>query len=457
MAMHLKYPNFTPAEERRITEAILRFKVTDDKESLKELVSVIYEFWVEAVERFARKLPSKFRVDEKDFVLEVFVNFHKQSITGRFVQVNTPRDLHLFFNEVIQKTLKIQLSSNNKRAISSCITNILSRNCSHNIGALVSQSAETSLIAQEELQRLLKSLKESAAIIQDNGRRHAPKTTPLATKLFEIDSVDCTVFAPPQACVGASLMVQVITHTPLQKAQARRLATEFDEDTQRRGFTSLETEVERGSQLLFHLTMPGLTINQCVRSLIWRGDPACVQFGVNVPLDYSANTVVGTVTVSQQQVPLGQIMFKLKIHPQKKAFLLPAEPTGTARIFELFFISYASEDRDEVLKRVQMFKSLGKRFFQDLLHLDPGDRWRQKLYAHIDDCDAVILFWSSNAKKSEWVMRECRYAIENKGLDHLLPVIIEGPPPVDPPPLLEDLHMDDYLLHIMKSGPSPDQ
>lgn len=47
-------------------------------------------------------------------------------------------------------------------------------------------------------------------------------------------------------------------------------------------------------------------------------------------------------------------------------------------------------------------------------------------------------------------MRECRYTIDTKGIDYLLPVIIEGPPLVEPPPELAALHMNDWLLYLMR-------
>ena len=45
-----------------------------------------------------------------------------------------------------------------------------------------------------------------------------------------------------------------------------------------------------------------------------------------------------------------------------------------ARRYHFAFISYASKDRDEVLRRVQLLASVGIDYFQDLLSLEPGDR-----------------------------------------------------------------------------------
>ena len=97
------------------------------------------------------------------------------------------------------------------------------------------------------------------------------------------------------------------------------------------------------------------------------------------------------------------------------------------------FVSYAMKDLNEVMKRVQMLVSLHVSFFQDLLDLEPGERWERKLYKHIDDCDVFMLFWSTASKQSQWVTKEVQYALARKEGDvsrppEIVPVLIEGPP-----------------------------
>lgn len=287
-------------------------------------------------------------------------------------------------------------------------------------------------------------------VLQQTNIKSIPKTKNLAAIKDEmIDPVDCTVFAPPRVCAGYTFMVQVMVHLPSQGGKAKKLAKEFDTEAERRGYTSLGVNVERGSRLMIDLSIPGLEIDQRLRCFTWQGRMGIVQFRVGVPRNHPSERLFGTVMVSQEQIPLGQITFKLDVDQISNDFSLQAISTDQVKVFESFFISYASEDRPEVLKRCQMLKRLGKSFFQDLLDLDPGDRWEQKLYRKIDECDAVLLFWSSKAKESKYVIQECQYTIANKGLDHLLPVIIEGPPPVKLPPELGNLHMNDWLLYVI--------
>jgi hypothetical protein len=271
------------------------------------------------------------------------------------------------------------------------------------------------------------------------------------------DQVVCTVFAPPAAAPGETVFVQVFAHLPEQVEIAREHATEFDAAAARRGFRSLEAEVERGAKLTFHLVMPGAKVDYpAVQELYWRGVPEGVQFGVRVSSHRDPGCLVGTVTISREGVPLGHVKFKLAIaeaaQPAARDSLAPVGED--ARRYRKAFVSYASPDRTEVLKRVQMLGRLGIDYFQDVLKLEPGQRWEQQLYRHIGDCDLFLLFWSTAARQSEWVNKELRYALELKGDDdhkppEIQPVVIEGPPPPAPPLELAHLHFNDYLLYFM--------
>jgi hypothetical protein len=274
----------------------------------------------------------------------------------------------------------------------------------------------------------------------------------------EADPVDCTIFAPPSVARGASCFVQAFAHLPDQGDDARRLAREFDDEAERRAVKSLGLEIERGSRLLFHLAMPGLEVDDAVQELTWRGRPESVQFGVTAPAGRPAGPVIGTVTISQDRVPLGHIKFKLAVvEPGRRG--RPAatpEPRGDAATrYSMAFISYASEDRTEVLKRVQMLAPMRIRYFQDVLDLEPGARWERELFRHIDESDLFLLFWSSSARRSEWVLREVRYALGRKGGEDLAPpeirpVILEGPPVPDPPEELAHYHFNDHLIYFMR-------
>lgn len=267
------------------------------------------------------------------------------------------------------------------------------------------------------------------------------------------DEVDVSVFAPGQVSPSQRFLIQAYAHLPEGAAEAAEMAEEFDADARRRGTTLLMTEIRRGSFLSFDLRLPEATVDDAIQDLRWQGRTASVTFGVRAPSEPDS-TLIGKLLISQDGDPIGKISFKIGVKPRAAAEDLPVTPTGIAKRFRYAFVSYASPDRAEVLKRVQILKLLEYEFFQDILSLDPGDRWERELYRAIDRSDVFFLFWSSAARDSEWVRREIDYAVAKKdGHDEnppeILPVIIEGPPAPPPPEQLADVQFSDTIVYLM--------
>jgi hypothetical protein len=275
-----------------------------------------------------------------------------------------------------------------------------------------------------------------------------------------LDSVKCSVFAPPEASRGANIMVQVFVHLPEDSEAVIGLAAEFDNQAKHLAAKLLDNEVTRGSKLTFCISMPDLEIDDPVQELIWRGRTSVVQFGVRVPRNLKPQEIVGTVYLSQSGVPFGHAKFLLRIvelQDGRVQEIAKASKVSAWKRYEYAFISYASADRPEVLKRVQMLSRFHIDFFHDLLTLEPGEQWAEAIYQSIARSDVFFLFWSNAARSSEWVMKEIRYALERKGADgmsapEIVPVIIEGPPPVPPPPELKDIHFNDQFIYFINAG-----
>jgi TIR domain len=149
-------------------------------------------------------------------------------------------------------------------------------------------------------------------------------------------------------------------------------------------------------------------------------------------------------------IPVGWVGFVLSC--RKLAEQEELVPNGrVARRYKYAFISYAREDRREVKKRVQALRTAKIRFFQDILSLDPGDRWARRLYQEIDRCDLFILFWSRAAGNSEWVGREIERALQKRQasteeLPDIAPIALEALRDAPPPPVLAAFHFDCQAL-----------
>ncbi len=207
-----------------------------------------------------------------------------------------------------------------------------------------------------------------------------------------------------------SELVQVCVYpeTDLQTVEADAVAT--DPLAQRLRGQVLGIDLALNARLSFALLVdPPLDVSPPVASLIWRGRSVSVTFAVKIPRVDRRVRALGTVEVrlDGSAFPIGVIHFRLELVPNGTRTLSVAQHTGElARVTDSVFVSYASEDRAEVLRRVQGLKALGIQFFQDIMSLSPGQAWAEEFQNAIDRSDVFLLCWSSAASKSEWVRKE---------------------------------------------------
>jgi hypothetical protein len=104
------------------------------------------------------------------------------------------------------------------------------------------------------------------------------RALPPRSNSTRVSPIDCSVYAPPQIARGSPEIVQVFLHQPEKTDEAKRLATEFDTETERRGFQTLDLDLPLNTRVDFHLTAPGIEIEEPFRSLLWRGRTASLQY-----------------------------------------------------------------------------------------------------------------------------------------------------------------------------------
>jgi hypothetical protein len=267
------------------------------------------------------------------------------------------------------------------------------------------------------------------------------------------EDVSSSVFAPRQASPGSSFLVQVYAHLPGEETTTlKQKAGQVDPAAEQAGGDLLEKKVRRGATLMFTLSMNGLEIDKPQQSRPWQGRTTGVQFGVTVPKGFAPCSLYGRIVISVDRLPIGDFAFAFKVVAQPTAEPDPTVFLGVLRRYQHAFISYAHEDRAEVLKRVQMLNILKQKYFQDFITLEPGEVWEPAIQQAIEKSDVIFLFWSKAASGSEWVKKEILYAVARRAGDEnappaILPVIIEGPPPATPPAELSFLQFDDKFSY----------
>ena len=329
--------------------------------------------------------------------------------------------------------------------------------------------AETARQAEEEKQRV-----EAARQAEEEKQRaEAAKGVDLS-RLFEIqlsslpsrfskadvEPVDAAVFCPPRVKSGTAFLVQVYLYQPSAAAEAAMQASEVDPLTGRRGSYSFPLDIPSETRVDVRLEMEDLEIAEPDAALVWRGRITSTQFEVVVPATKLGDTI-GRVRFFVSGIPAGTLRFKVEVVSQDSRDADPVICEASAVRYHRAFASYSSEDRGEVLRRVQAFRIAGQSVFMDVLNIDPGESWERVLYHEIDDCDVFLLFWSRAAAASKWVAKEIEYALNRKGGDDqrppaIQPVPIEGPPPTPPPKALRHLNFNDALLPHIKAASARD-
>ena len=230
------------------------------------------------------------------------------------------------------------------------------------------------------------------------------------------------------------------------------LAVAADPGAVRKATQTLSIALRNGEKLEIDLEADGCSIDEVRQSTTWRGQPVAVQFFATVPRRREKPVPV-RLTATRSGIPVGSVRFTVPV--QVDAESQPIELRGEeAKRFERAFVSYASEDRVSVLPFAHILDLTGIKVFQDILSLEPGERWERRLYAEIDRSDLFLLFWSRAASQSKWVIAEAEYALNAYNASGsqnpvIRPVLLEGPPIPHIPASLESIHFNDKFRYII--------
>jgi hypothetical protein len=243
-------------------------------------------------------------------------------------------------------------------------------------------------------------------------------------------------------------------HVAGDLAAARQRAAEVDNSAALRGTSTLEVPISNGSRVTAMLAFDGadVAIDRPAQTVTWSRQLVAINFLVKTPS--APKTIFPVVRVGCNGAIAGEMRFKLDVVAR-----LSTNPVGIlqepeCKRYRRVFFSYSSQDRARVLEVAQSYRVLGVSFFQDILSLEPGQRWQRGLYKEIDICDLFLLFWSYASSRSEWVEKEARYALAQRKKSgdlrpDIVPLILDGPPPPAVPDFLSHLHFDDWMRYAI--------
>lgn len=180
-----------------------------------------------------------------------------------------------------------------------------------------------------------------------------------------------------------------------------------------------------------------------------KGVPTNASFIIKVPPNSAIGKYSGKAVINYQGIAIAKIVFLISVDTvETREYMDHSSETVYPKSA---FASYASENREEVLSRIQGMKKVAPELdiFIDVFSLRSGQNWQEKLEQHVPTKDTFYLFWSQPAARSEWVKREWRLALYRRGLNYIDPVPLEEPDCAPPPQELSALHFSDaYIAYI---------
>ena len=264
------------------------------------------------------------------------------------------------------------------------------------------------------------------------------------------DEVFFTVTAPATVAVGMDAELMVWAHLQkeeklvLHKAMAALGISTLQKLLTR---SSGPVPLVRGATASLVLQIDGIIVANQHRQITWTGRVGNANFVFSVPREAEIGSHKATCFVRVEGLEIARIDFLLRVgdRNQRRDNL-----SVDLKRYKTAFASYASEDREIVLAHSRDAKdSAQSKRVVDVMSLQSGEMWAEKLNEVVSKVDVFYLFWCGHARESEWVEKEWRCAYDARGLSFIGPVPLESPEFAPPPRELSGKHFNDPVLALM--------
>jgi hypothetical protein len=264
------------------------------------------------------------------------------------------------------------------------------------------------------------------------------------------DQVYFTVTAPKTLPPAKEFVLDVWAHLEGKRAEVLARASEELAGRALRSKTKGAALIERGKQLAVQVAVKDFDFSDG-DTILWTGASGNASFAIPVPKETKPGTYVGTARFAVDGIQVSRLHFELEVgaaEGERTERTLRERRPGSA------FASYASEDRDQVLARIQGMQKLlpDLDIFLDIASIRSGENWAKRLEEEIVQRDTFYLFWSAAASRSQFVEQEWRAALRLKGIDNIDPVPLEPPQLAPPPAELGALHFNEWTLAFRRAG-----
>lgn len=262
----------------------------------------------------------------------------------------------------------------------------------------------------------------------------------------QTDDIQFRGAAPRNINPGEYFTVKIMMYREDDYQRADRETAAVAEEV--KAASSSVFQASRGQEFRIVLQSPDVELDTESETLRWNGIFAAADFEVLLPDTYDRKQLRLRGRVYSGDAVLTDLKLILQVSAPA-----PQDVVCEKVRMQTAFISYASADRAKVVARLQgiMLARPDMDLFFDVESLRRGEAWEPRLYKEISQRDLFYLFWSHNAAASEWVQKELEYAVEQKTVEFIEPIPLEGPDICPPPASLMCKHFNDWTLRYLNN------
>lgn len=268
---------------------------------------------------------------------------------------------------------------------------------------------------------------------------------PPAPESVSYDEVALALSGPGCVQPQQSFNIKFIAYPETEEQKVEAILKESDPDN--KILLGLDhCNWQKGTEIKVRLYGDQLVVDEAIQTFLWMGKYKILNFDISLAEHAKPGNVVVKVDVYIADIIIAKLRYTLKIDVEAAQ----ADVHIKAKPYKNAFASYSDKDRDRVIDRLSEIERNGVKIFWDKMNLQPGQPWEEELDKAIKDTEVFMLFWSANAKASEWVAWEWKTALKYKGIDFIEPHPLEDPSISPPPEELKALHFNDKYLFFRK-------
>ncbi len=242
---------------------------------------------------------------------------------------------------------------------------------------------------------------------------------PARTDVPEKDDLLFTVYSPVILRCATWYKFLVYVHLPsvtrIIEQDSRNLLGGGVHDY-RKTFDVPDALIAPGSEITIIPEIRGCAFDPPSAKIIWKGAWQRARFQVQARIARSqpafgyVNFRLGITQIAEVSV----YFHVLENHREIVSSPSTQHLNHTGSIFRKIFASYSRKDSEIVDHLERVYTALGDEYLRDIESLRSGEEWEPALLDMIDSADIFQLYWSENARQSQHVTKEWRYALARK-------------------------------------------